>query len=247
MEKIKVYLQYPWKFPDSPYYRYLIDKGIMMSVEIDGDYETSDFINRIYKDAEITPIEYFPNNLKIFSVDIETSSDGKKLYSIAIYSEKFEKVLMTDEEEMLDEFKKIILEEDPDIITGWNLIDFDLVFLKNKFKEYKIPFVLGRTNEPCKIKIESDFFRDSKADFPGRVVLDGIQLLRMSFVSLNSFKLEDAAQAILQEGKLVSIFGFFKFFIEFVFNVNFAFFEICISHLERIFSYNSYFTSCFCF
>jgi len=24
-EKIKVYLQYPWKFPDSPYYKYLID------------------------------------------------------------------------------------------------------------------------------------------------------------------------------------------------------------------------------
>ncbi len=22
---MKVYLQYPWKFPDSPYYKYLID------------------------------------------------------------------------------------------------------------------------------------------------------------------------------------------------------------------------------
>ncbi len=31
MRKIKVYLQYPWKFPDSPYYKYLVDsppKGI---------------------------------------------------------------------------------------------------------------------------------------------------------------------------------------------------------------------------
>ena len=25
MKNIKVYLQYPWKFPDSPYYKYLID------------------------------------------------------------------------------------------------------------------------------------------------------------------------------------------------------------------------------
>ena len=25
MNKIKVYLQYPWKFPDSPYYKYLVD------------------------------------------------------------------------------------------------------------------------------------------------------------------------------------------------------------------------------
>ena len=186
-------------------YRYLMDKEIMMGVEIDGDYETSDFINRIYRDAEIKPIEYFPNNLKIFSVDIETSSNGKKLYSIAIYSEGFEKVLIDmDEEEMLEEFKKIILEEDPDIITGWNLIDFDLEYLKNKFKEHRISFVLGRTNETCKIRIEKDFFRDSKADFPGRVVLDGIQLLRMSFVDLDSYKLEDAAQSILKEGKLIS-------------------------------------------
>ena len=31
MKKIKIYLQYPWKFPDSPYYKYLIQdisKGI---------------------------------------------------------------------------------------------------------------------------------------------------------------------------------------------------------------------------
>ena len=25
MNKIKIYLQYPWKFPDSPYYKYLVD------------------------------------------------------------------------------------------------------------------------------------------------------------------------------------------------------------------------------
>ena len=24
-KEIKIYLQYPWKFPDSPYYKYLID------------------------------------------------------------------------------------------------------------------------------------------------------------------------------------------------------------------------------
>ncbi|MBA7600704.1 hypothetical protein ES703_07763 [subsurface metagenome] len=27
MKKIKVYLQYPWKFPDSPYYKYLIQNS----------------------------------------------------------------------------------------------------------------------------------------------------------------------------------------------------------------------------
>ena len=183
--------------------RYLMDKDILRSVEIDGDYIDGEFVDRIYRDCEIKPVEFFPK-LKVFSIDIETSSDGEKLYSIAIHSDKFEKVLMEEEEDMLEEFKQIILDEDPDVLTGWNFIDFDLNFLKNKFKEHKIPFMLGRINQPCKIKIESNFFRDSKADFPGRIVLDGIQLLRMSFVDLDSYKLEDAAQTILKEGKLIS-------------------------------------------
>lgn len=187
------------KFP----YRFLFDKDIFMSIDIDGEYETGEFIDRIYQDPEITPIDYFPKNLKLFSVDIETDSDAEKLYSIAIHSKDFEKVLMGKEEDMLEEFKQIILDEDPDVLTGWNFIDFDLNVLKKKFKEHKIPFTLGRINQACKVKIESNFFRDSKADFPGRVVLDGIQLLRMSFVNLNSYKLEDAAQNILKEGKLI--------------------------------------------
>jgi DNA polymerase II len=185
-------------------YRFLIDKEIMMSIDIEGEFEVGEFVDRIYHEPEIKPVEYFPKNLKVFSVDIETSSDGKQLYSIAIHSKDFEKVLIDiEEDDMLEEFKKIIIDEDPDIVTGWNFIDFDLNFLKKKFKEHKIPFVLGRINQACRLTIESDFFRDSKADFPGRVVLDGIQMLRMSFMNLSSYKLEDAAQAILKEGKLI--------------------------------------------
>ncbi|MAG53008.1 MAG: DNA polymerase II [Nanoarchaeota archaeon] len=185
-------------------HRYLMDKDIMMSVEIDGEYEMGESIDKIYKDPEIKPSNFFPK-LKVFSIDIETNSELNQLYSIAIHSDKFEKVLIDmDEEDMLEEFKKIILDEDPDIITGWNLIDFDLNFLKDKFKEYKIPFTLGRVNQACKVKVESNFFRDSKADFPGRVVLDGIHLLRMSFVNLSSYKLEDVSRKILNEGKLIS-------------------------------------------
>ena len=184
--------------------RYLMDKEIMMSIEIDGDYEPGEFVNRIYRDPEVNPSDFFPK-LKVISIDIETSKDMKQLYSISLHSKNFEKTLIDmEEDDMLEEFKKIIIDEDPDVITGWNLIDFDLAYLKEKFKEHKIPFVMGRVNQPCKVKIESNFFRDSKADFPGRVVLDGIHLLRMSFVNLDNYKLENAAQKILKEGKLIS-------------------------------------------
>ncbi|MBU2639724.1 MAG: hypothetical protein KKG75_03390 [Nanoarchaeota archaeon] len=183
--------------------RYLIDKNIMMGIEIDGEYEIGEFVDKIYHEPSITPCDDFFPNLKVFSIDIETNRDAKKLYSIAVYSEGFEKVLMGEEEDMLEEFKKIIIDEDPDILTGWNFIDFDLDILKKKFKQHKIPFILGRINQACRLKLESNFFRDSKADFPGRIVLDGISLLRMSFVKLPSFKLGDVAYQILKEKKLI--------------------------------------------
>ncbi len=193
-------------------YRFLMDNGIKGSLEIDGDYETSDTVDRIYKEPTISPLTFFPE-LKVFSIDIETSMDLKKLFSVAIYSKNFKKVLMIskkeikdvlafkDEESLLEEFKKIILEQDPDIITGWSIIDFDLQFLKNKFQQHKIPFVLGRSNEKCKIKIQKDFFKDSKADFPGREVLDGIALLKSSLVKVSDYKLSTAAATFLNDKK----------------------------------------------
>ena len=58
-----------------------------------------------------------------------------------------------DERELLEEFKKELIKEDPDIITGWHVIDFDFAFLKKKFEEHKINFDLGRTNQPIRLRI----------------------------------------------------------------------------------------------
>ena len=99
-------------------------------------------------------------------------------------------------------FREIILEYDPDIITGWNLIDFDLNILEKKFKDYKLSFTIGRTDEPCKLKLYSSFFQDSKADCPGRMVLDGIQVLKNNFVALEDYKLSTAAAHFLNDSKI---------------------------------------------
>lgn len=195
--------------------RFLIDKNIKSSINIEGDYQIGEFTDRIYKEPEITPIEFTPQ-LKTFSIDVESSNDLKKLYSIAIYSKDYKNTLLisnekiknteifSSEEELLERFKQIILEEDPDILTGWNFIDFDLNYLKNLFKKYKIPFNLGRINQPCKIKLETDFFRTSKATIPGRIAIDSLSLIRTSYISLKDYKLETASQQLLNEGKLTT-------------------------------------------
>lgn len=193
----------------------MIDNNIKSAVEInEEDYEQNEFIDRIFEEPIISPAQFTPR-LRVFSIDIETSIDGKYLYSISIYSEDFTKSLIVhnkklknavsfkDEESLLEKFKEIIRDEDPDIITGWSVIDFDLNFLKEKFKQHKIPFILGRTNQQCKLTLESDFFRTSKSDFQGRIVLDAIDLLKGSFIQLENYKLSTAAHHFLKEKKLI--------------------------------------------
>ncbi|MBI2507875.1 DNA polymerase II [Candidatus Woesearchaeota archaeon] len=196
-------------------YRFLIDNNIKSAIEISGeDYEQNEYVDRIYHEPAITAA-YLKPSLKVFSIDIETSKNGKKLYSISIFSENFQRSLIVnkkktknavtfkDEESLLEKFKEIIIEEDPDVITGWSVIDFDLKFLMEKFKQHKISFVLGRTDQQCKLKIESDFFKTSKSDFQGRLVLDAIGMLKGSFIQLENYKLSTAASHFLNQDKLI--------------------------------------------
>ncbi|MEK6935037.1 MAG: DNA polymerase II [Nanoarchaeota archaeon] len=196
-------------------YRFLIDKKIQGSIEIEGEYETGERVDRIFKEPNLKPTDYKPNNLKVLSLDIETSIDGKKLYSLSLYSDKYQKSFIVsknripdaiscyDEVTLLENFHKVLTLEDPDIITGWNVIDFDLNFLNNKFKQHKIPFNLGRDNSNSKLKLQQNFFRDSKADLIGRQVLDGLSLLKSSFVKVPDYKLETVAKDILGKKKLI--------------------------------------------
>lgn len=209
-----------------PQYRFLIDNELLSTLEISGDYETSEKINRIYRNPEISPGKgKFKNNLKIASIDIETGkSEHGDLFCIGIKTEKVRKNFMItnkkiegviscrDEFDCLDKFRQEIIDIDPDIITGWNMIDFDLKYLQESFKKNKVPFDLGRNNDTCSIRIESGFFRASSADIPGRQVIDALNLIKDPFIKeaptikkaeFESFTLEDISQALIKKGKLL--------------------------------------------
>ncbi len=210
-----------------PHLRYLIDNNILGIINIEGDYESTERINRIYNDPEITPLktEYKPK-LKIVSIDIESDKSTGKLFCIGLYTEKEneKKVFMVTnrklenviscktESDCLEKFKQELIKIDPDIITGWNIIDFDLIYLKSLFQKHKIPFDIGRNNDNIRLRIESNFFKASSADIPGRQVLDALNLIKDPFIKeaptikhaeFESYQLEDVAQALLKEGKLI--------------------------------------------
>jgi len=196
-------------------YRFMMDLDLKGSLEIEGEFEKDEYVDRLYNKPKLKPASFIPK-LKIASIDIETDSEAMDIYSISIYSGDFQKAFIIsdkklknavsckDEEELLNKFKEQYLKIDPDIVVGWNLIDFDLAKLQEKFKIYKIDFNLGRSPEKSKLRIVTDFFRDSKANFIGRMVLDGIHLLKTSFIKLDDYKLDTAAQEFLGEKKLIS-------------------------------------------
>lgn len=198
-------------------YRFLIDCGLRGAVELDGKERKGEHVDLLISDASATPADYMPKNLRILSFDIETDRRAKRLFSISLATnEGFERVLLisdakklpktecyADEPSLLERFCALVREIDPDVITGWNCIDFDLADLQERFRRHSIPFELGRSSAPVRLRIEESFFRESRADIEGRCVLDGIHLLRSNFYRLDDYKLNTAAAHFLGEEKLI--------------------------------------------
>lgn len=63
-------------------YRYLIDHGIRGAFLVDGAFERRPGVGRVYRNPRLEPAVFEPR-LRILSLDIETSLDGRFLYSIA--------------------------------------------------------------------------------------------------------------------------------------------------------------------
>ena len=101
-----------------------------------------------------------------------------------------------------------IVARDPDVITGWNVIDFDLRVLARRFAATGVSFEVGRTAEGASL-LELDG-RRAVFDLPGRAVLDAMRLVRSSGERFDDLSLEAVARSVLGEGKSVSVRGLAK-------------------------------------
>ena len=92
---------------------------------------------------------------------------------------------------------------DPDVLTGWNIIDFDLSVLQRIAARVRHPLILGRGPGSLRIRKAEGFFGNDHASIPGRLVLDGIALLRGAFVRMDDYSLDAVARDVLGEGKAI--------------------------------------------
>jgi DNA polymerase-2 len=151
------------------------------------------------------------------SFDIETDPRGR-LLAISLYGPDVDEVLIVDgsDREMpekaircesefaaLTAFCDRVRAWDPDVLTGWNIVDFDLTALARIASRLRHPFDLGRDAGPIRLRRPEGYFGSGQASIPGRLVLDGIDLLRGAFVRMDDYSLDAVARQVLGEGKAV--------------------------------------------
>jgi DNA polymerase-2 len=66
------------------------------------------------------------------------------------------------------------------------------------------PFRLGRDAGALRLRKAEGYFGSGQASIPGRLVLDGIDLLSGAFVRMDEYSLDAVAREVLGEGKAVA-------------------------------------------
>jgi len=192
--------------------RYLMERFICGSMEFTGQaIEHPGYIE--YKQVKVRPSNYLPS-LSVISLDIECSQKGV-LYSIGLHSATYQKVIMIgapqsshdyihwveDEAALLEQLEIEILKLDPDIIIGWNVINFDFKLLIKRAQYHGKKLRLGRGQGFAQWR-DSNVDNNGFVSISGRVVVDGIDSLKSATYQFSSFSLDFVANALLNRGKL---------------------------------------------
>ena len=196
--------------------RYLIERGIKAGCTIDGAPSAGKSVTWVFDNPTLGPADV---NIepRVLSFDIETDPKGR-LLAISLYAPGLDEVLIVDdgnrdmpekstrcesEFAALTMFCDRVRAADPDVLTGWNIVDFDLASLTRIASRVQHPFDLGRDAGPIRLRKPEGYFGSGQASIPGRLVLDGIDLLRGAFVRMDDYSLDAVARRVLGEGKAV--------------------------------------------
>ncbi len=203
----------------NPADRYLMERFIMGASELKGEL-AQESRSAVLTRPSMRAADYRPS-LKVASVDIETALEGVQLYSIGVHAfddtgNEERHVFMVGEgadldyvqtcasqRDVLSAFLAWLEAYDPDVIVGWNVVNFDIWYLQRVADALGVPLSLGRQQQPVRWRQLDEDGERRTAILEGRVILDGIELLRAAFYRFESFSLENVSRELLGEGKLL--------------------------------------------
>jgi DNA polymerase-2 len=198
--------------------RPLIDRGIRGSLEIRGAGREAPGVGLVFEDPEIVPADWTPR-LSVLSLDIETDPAARRLLAIGLHGCGASEVLLLTppghgcpesarsfptEKDLLTGFCARVRALDPDVLTGWNVVDFDLSILDRLASRQGVSLEMGRGPGALRLRDQGGARGGRQATVPGRVVLDGIHLLRGAFVRRDDYGLDAVARSVLGEGKTLA-------------------------------------------
>jgi len=195
--------------------RFLMERFITAPVWVDGDEHNGSLIN-----ARLKPHPAYRPPLKWVSLDIETTRHGE-LYCIGLEGcgqrtvymlgpqngdasgVDFHLEYVASRPQLLEKLNAWFAEHDPDVLIGWNVVQFDLRVLQKHAERYGIPLRLGRGSTDLEWREHG--FKNGVffAQANGRLIIDGIDALKSAFWSFPSFSLEAVSQELLGEGKAI--------------------------------------------
>lgn len=196
--------------------RYLMERKVRGGFCVEGNAEEHEGL-QVYRNPRVRGVECVAL-LNVLSLDIETNAATDELYSIAS-SGKSDVVFIIgngvdskpivycrDERELVQRFLAHLHKENPDVLIGWNVINFDLNILQKRCQVRAVPFDIGR-DAGSAIVAQKENSRQYNAKIPGRVVLDIPVVLRAQNHIFESYSLENVASQVLGRGKRIEETG----------------------------------------
>jgi DNA polymerase, archaea type len=147
---------------DIPFvHRFLYDKGLGLCVrfeaadepeEVRARYTVPKVVRVVTADGEdIRPAEPFRPSLRVLSFDIENAIRERTIYTICGVAEgggrprRTFRLTAPEERAILQQFVRVVVEDDPDVITGYNIGGYDFPLLAERALALGLgPLALGR-------------------------------------------------------------------------------------------------------
>ena len=188
---LKVTIKSPWKISEfknrfqrkgykvlsadiSFQHRFFYDKDMGACIRVTGEpIDRPYYTDLVIKMDSFENIDPFDPGLKILSFDIENSVEHEFIYVICSTIKDGDEMrngpaISGNETEIIDGFAKLIREEDPDVITGYNIDNYDIRKIMERSKARSMKDALPWGRDGSQPKLISDRFWRVK----GRLVCD---------------------------------------------------------------------------
>jgi DNA polymerase-2 len=128
--------------------------------------------------------------------DQNLSKTSKKLSNEEIEKIQHDIIWVNDEKALLNSLVQWISDNDPDVLIGWNVIQFDFALLQKRCDLHDINFTIARDGRAPRWRKNKNSDQQF-IDVNGRIILDGIDLLKTATYNFPSFSLDYVSSQLL--------------------------------------------------